>query len=148
MTDAVPPEPPPPFAPGLPPAPVHSDALAAQSWQAPRSRATPSGGIPLGVMLASLLPVGLVLLLAVIAPGFLTPLLDDALPVLGLAPIVAFLGALAGLFAINLLAARAIRNPFVLGLVVAMTTTAGVFVVILAPAVILILVKLRDLPVD
>jgi len=99
-------------------------------------------------MLASLLPVGLVLLLAVIAPGFLTPLLDDALPVLGLAPIVAFLGALAGLFAINLLAARAIRNPFVLGLVVAMTTTAGVFVVILAPAVILILVNLRDLPVD
>ena len=54
MTDAVPPEPPPPFAPGLPAAPVHSDALAAQSWQAPRSSATPSGGIPLGVMLASL----------------------------------------------------------------------------------------------
>ena len=99
-------------------------------------------------MIGSLLPIGLVLLLAVIAPGFLGPLLDDAMPILGMPPIVVFLGALAALFAINVLAARAIHNPFVVGLVVAMTTTAGVFMVILAPAVILILVNLRDLPVD
>jgi len=99
-------------------------------------------------MIGSLLPIGLVLLLAVIAPGFLAPLLDDAMPILGLQPIVAFLGALAGLFAINLVAARAIRNPFVLGLVVSMTTTAGVFIVIISPAIILIMVNLQELPVD
>ena len=147
MTDLIPPEPPPPFAPGPPPAPASWDATV-QGWQPPAPSAAPSDGIPLGVMIGSLLPIGLVLLLAVIAPGFLGPLLDDAMPVLGMPPIVVFLGALAALFAINVLAARAFRNPFVLGRVVAMTTTAGVFIVILAPAVILILVNLQDLPVD
>ena len=146
MTDLVPPEPP-PMAPDPTPAPGRPYSPV-QGWQAPGTKAAPSDGIPLGVMIVSLLPIGLVLLLAAIAPSFLAPLLDDAMPILGLPPIVAFLGALAALFAINLLAARAIRSSFVLGLVLAMTTTAGVFIVILAPAVILILVRMQDLPVD
>jgi hypothetical protein len=95
------------------------------------------------VTVASFVPLGFALLLAVIAPGFYQPLLDERAAPLGLPPVVGVLAILLGLAAVNLLALRFVRSTVAVGLVVAVTTTVALFVVILAPAIVLIAINLE-----
>ena len=113
-------------------------STTAASSKAPPAVSAPSPAL----VLASFVPIGFALVLAVVAPGFFAPLLDDRVNVLGNRPLIPFAGALLGLLAINLLVIRLVRSSFVQGLVLALTTTAGVFLVILMPAFVLIAVNL------
>jgi len=97
-------------------------------------------------MVVSLIPIGLVLFLAVVAPSFLAPLLDPRATLFGLPAMIGFLAGLAGLFAINLLVARASPSRLIVGLVLGATTVIAMFLVVLAPAIILIMISLEGLP--
>ncbi len=98
------------------------------------SGAAPAPGSSTGLIVASFVPIGFAIVLGVVAPGFYEPLLDDRVNVAGLPALVPFAGALLVLLAIDLLVIALVRSSFVQGLVLALTTTAGVFLVILAPA--------------
>ena len=93
------------------------------------------------VVLASLVPLGFGVVLLLVAPRFLEPLLDSRAAILGLPPAVVVLGILAGLVVVNLLALRFLRSFTAVGIVVAVTTTVGLFVVFLAPAIVLIVIN-------
>jgi len=99
----------------------------------PATTVTPQrSSMPLVV--ASFVPLGFAILLALVAPGFYEPLLDDRVNVFGGPALVPFAGALLLLLAFNFLVIGFVRSSFVQGLILAVTTTAGVFLVILAPA--------------
>ena len=123
-----------------------ASAPTVPGWSPPARAAPSEPGVSPAVVLVSLVPLGLVLLLAVIAPSFLAPLLDPRATLFGLPAITGFLGALALLFALDLLVAWAVPSRVVVGLVVAATTVIGLFMVILAPSLILIMINLQDLP--
>ena len=84
------------------------------------------------LVVASFLPLGFAIVLALVAPGFYEPLLDDRVNVFGAPALVPFAGALLLLLAFNFLVIGFVRSSFVQGLIFAVTTTAGVFLVILA----------------
>ena len=84
--------------------------------------------------IASFVPLGFAIVLGIVAPGFYEPLLDDKVNILGAPALVPFAGALLLLLAIDFLVIGLVRSSFVQGLILAVTTTAGVFLVILAPA--------------
>ena len=104
-----------------------TDPTPARPAPAPRS-STP-------LVIASLLPLAFAIVLALVAPGFYEPLLDDRVNVFGAPALVPFAGALLLLLAFNFLVIGLVRSSFVQGLIFAVTTTAGVFLVILAPAI-------------
>lgn len=128
---------------GPPPPPVNG-----RSPDPPVAWTTPADGRGSGatfrrlMVVASLVPIAFALLLAIIAPAFLEPLFDTRAAILGLPPIVGFIVVLVGLLAVDVLAIRFLHNPVAVGLVVAVTTTVGLFLVILAPAFVLIAVNL------
>ena len=93
----------------------------------PRPSSTP-------LIIASFVPLGFAIVLGIVAPGFYEPLLDDQVNILGTPALVPFAGALLLLLAIDFLVIGLVRSSFVQGLILALTTTAGVFLVILAPA--------------
>jgi hypothetical protein len=103
-----------------------TEPMPARAAQAQRS-STP-------LVIASFVPLGFAVVLAVVAPGFYEPLLDDRVNVFGAPALVPFAGALLVLLAFNFLVIGFVRSSFVQGLIFAVTTTAGVFLVILAPA--------------
>ena len=92
----------------------------------------PRSSTPLVV--ASFVPLAFAIVLAIVAPGFYEPLLDERVNVFGAPALVPFAGALLLLLAFNFLVIGWVRSSFVQGLIFAVTTTAGVFLVILAPA--------------
>ena len=94
---------------------------------APERSATP-------LVLASFVPLAFAIVLGIVAPGFYEPLLDDRVSLFGQPAVVPFAGALLGLLVLDLLVIGFVRSSFVQGLVLALTTTAGVFLVILVPA--------------
>ena len=94
------------------------------------------------MVIASFMPIGLAIVLGVVAPGFFAPLLDDRVNVFGTPALVPFAGALVGLLAIDLLVIGLVRSSFLQGLVLAVTTAAGVLLVILVPAMARIAVTL------
>jgi hypothetical protein len=94
------------------------------------------------LVVAAFVPVAFAVFLALIAPGFYAPLLDERMNVIGLPAVIPFGGVLVALLAIDLLVAAFVRSSFVQGLTLAVTTTAGVFLVILAPALARIAVAL------
>ena len=94
---------------------------------APERSATP-------LVLASFVPLAFAIVLGIVAPGFYEPLLDDRVNLFGQPALVPFAGALLGLLVLDFLVIGFVRSSFVQGLVLALTTTAGVFLVILAPA--------------
>ena len=91
---------------------------------------------------AAFVPIGFAVVLALVAPGFYAPLVDERAGILGQPPLIPFAGALLGLLVVDLLVLFLVRSSFVQGLVMALSTTAGVFLVILAPAVIQIALNL------
>src|SRR5690348_7032081 len=99
-------------------------------------------GPPAALVVASFIPIGFAVVLALVAPGFFAPLLDDRANVFGQPSLIPFAGALLLLLAIDLLVLYAVRSPLVRGLVLAVTTTGGVFLVILAPAITIIALSL------
>ena len=98
------------------------------------ARAVPAQRSSTPLVIASLVPLGFAILLALVAPGFYEPLLDDQVNLFGAPAVVPFAGALLLLLAFNFLVIGFVRSSFVQGLIIAVTTTAGVFLVILAPA--------------
>ena len=99
-------------------------------------------GPPAALVVASFIPVGCAVVLALVAPGFYAPLLDGRANVFGQPSLIPFAGALLLLLAIDLLVVYGVRSQLVRGLVLALTTTAGVFLVILAPAITIIALSL------
>ena len=86
------------------------------------------------LVVASFVPLGFAIVLGIVAPGFYDPLLDDRVNIFGAPALVPFAGALLLLLAIDFLVIGFVRSSFIQGLILALTTTAGVFLVILAPA--------------
>ena len=111
----------------------------------PASATRPPSTVSRALVVAAFVPLGFAVLLALIAPGFFAPLLDDRVNVFGLPAMIPFAGALLALMAIDLLVAAFVRSAFVQGIVVALTTTAGLFLVILAPALALIAMSLGSI---
>ena len=81
-----------------------------------------------------------------LVPTFYAPLLDGQVNVLGQPPLIPFAGALLALLVVDLLVLFLVRSSFVHGIVLALSTTAGVFLVILAPALVRIAITLDGLP--
>src|SRR5688500_12134364 len=98
------------------------------------ARAAPAARSSMPLVVASFVPRGLAIVLALVAPGFYEPLLDDRVNVFGAPALVPFAGALLLLLALDFLVIGLVRGSFVQGLILAVTTTAGVFLVVLAPA--------------
>jgi hypothetical protein len=99
-----------------------------------RTSAVPAQRSPMPLVVASFVPLGFAIVLALVAPGFYEPLLADRVNVFGAPALVPFAGALLLLLAFNFLVIGFVRSSFVQGLIFAVTTTAGVSLVILAPA--------------
>jgi hypothetical protein len=95
------------------------------------------------VIVIALIPIALAAIIEILARGFLEPLLDDRVTFLGLPLIAPFLIALGVLTAVSALAARMTRNPIALGVVLFATTSLGVGIVVLAPALVLIAINLQ-----
>ena len=99
------------------------------------ARAAPAHQSSTPLVVASFVPLGFAIVLALVAPGFYEPLLDDRVNVFGAPALVPFAGALLLLLAFDFLVIGFVRSSFVQGLTLAVTTTAGVFLVVLAPAI-------------
>ena len=124
-----PPPAPPQRAPGLP--------VTTQGWPTPGQA---DGGrlFRRAVQVASVIPAAFALFLLIVAPAFLDPLFTGHAGIPGLPPIVIYVALLAGLAAANMLALRLVRSEVAVGILVAVTTTVGLFIVILGPAIVLI----------
>lgn len=94
---------------------------------------------------AAFLPIAFAVVLAVLVPSFYAPLLEGQVNVFGLPALIPFAGALLALLVVDLLVLFLARSSFVHGIVLALSTTAGVCLVILAPALIRIAVTLDGL---
>ena len=104
-----------------------------------------AGNVAMGIGYAiALIPIGLATLLWLMASAFYQPLFDERITVLAVSPAVAFLVALAVLAAIGALVVRHVRQAALVGLARFVTTSAGLFLVVLAPAILLILIDLGD----
>ena len=108
-----------------------------------RANPAPAQRSVMPLVVASFVPLGFAIVLALIAPGFYEPLLDDRVNVFGAPALVPFAGALLLLLAFNFFVIGFVRSSFIQGLIFAVTTTAGVFLVILAPAMARISVALH-----
>jgi hypothetical protein len=89
------------------------------------------------------LPALLAVLLLVLFPGFMYPLFDDRIAVLGMPlglVLLAFVFALSG---VGILVVAVARSWLVLALVVIGLVAPALFLLILAPAVVLITINLR-----
>jgi hypothetical protein len=124
-----PPPAPPPRAPGPP--------IATHGWPTPGQA---DGGrlFRRAVQVASVIPAAFALFLLIVAPAFLDPLFTGHAGIPALPPIVLYVALLAGLAAANMLALRLVRSEVAVGILVAVTTTIGLFIVILGPAIVII----------
>jgi hypothetical protein len=133
MTDPVtwpkPPAPPPP-SPGA-------------GWQpSGADRAGSDSIVTIGTLIA-LIPVVLAGVLLLLAPGFFAPLFDDRQGVLG-APIgLAFIALFAALTGLGVAIVRRFRSAAAIVVVVVACVGPAVFIVILAPAIVLIAINLK-----
>jgi len=132
MTDQGIPGPPPAPTPRAPAPPGET-----HSWPTPGQA---DGGrlFRRAVQVASVIPAAFALFLLIVAPAFLDPQFTGHAGIPGLPPIVLYVALLAGLAAANMLALRLVRSEVAVGILVAVTTTIGLFIVILGPAIVLI----------
>jgi hypothetical protein len=130
-----PPPPPPPLPAGPPPG---------QAWQMTepdRQRDMTTGQVA-GYAVA-VTPLALLVLLAVLAPNFLSPLFDDRVSLVGTPAGFWFVGIVLLLAAIGVATVRVVRHPVLVGAVLLVTTFLGLNIVLLGPAVILIMINLK-----
>ena len=92
----------------------------------------------------ALLPLALVGLLGLIAPGFLAPLGDNRVSLMGLPAGYLAIALLMLLTGIGVLAVRSIRQPVVVALVLVFTTLLSLTVLTFAPAFVLIGINLKS----
>ena len=126
--------------PGPPPAPPQRAPGPPTATQGRATLGQADGGrlFRRAVKVASIIPAAFALFLLIVAPAFMDPLFTDHAGIPGLPPIVLCVALLAGLAAANMLALRLVRSEVAVGIVVAVTTTIGLFIVILGPAIVLI----------
>ena len=126
---------------GPPPPPVAEPSSPAGRAGAPERRQVGIGRA-IGYAVA-VLPLAMAGLVELLSPGFLTPLADGRLSIMGY-PVGLIVVALVVLLAvIGVLAVRSIRQPLVVALVLVFTTLVGITVIVFAPAFILIAINLR-----
>jgi hypothetical protein len=131
---AAPPQPPPPPARPSPPT-GWAGSTAPDDGTADFSRR-------IGYAIAAI-PLAFALLLELLSHDFLAPLGDPAISLLGL-PLGAYLGATVLVLAIlGALAVRYVRSPVIVGMVLILTTSIGLMLVIMGPAVVLIMINLN-----
>ena len=129
-------------------------ALAATPQPPPHSAARPScpfagNGAPAdafghraGYAVAAI-PIAFALLLEVLSHEFLAPLGDDRVSLLGLPAGTFFVSAVLLLTLMGALAVRYVRSPVIVGAVLIFTTSIGLMLVIMGPAVVLIMINLH-----
>jgi hypothetical protein len=123
---AAPPQPPPP------------PAGPSMGWTAPGD----GFGHRAGYAVAAI-PIAFALLLELLSHDFLAPLGDGRISLLGL-PLGAYLAAVVLLLAVlGALAVRYVRSPLIVGAVLIFTTSIGLMLVIMGPAVVLIAINLN-----
>ena len=111
----------------------------------PRAGTTPPGevfGHRAGYAVAAI-PIAFALLLEVLSHEFLAPLGDDRVSLLGQPAGSYFVGAVLVLAFLGALAVRYVRSPVVVGAVLIFTTSIGLTLVIMGPAVVLIMINLN-----
>ena len=110
-------------------------------WQVPPSPSRPPRlylGLPTWVWVFAWLPVVPTVFMALAAPGFLEPMTDPRVSIVGLPPIALYVL----LPLINLAVARVTRNETATLITIAVTSFLGMTLTILGPAVVLILINL------
>ena len=89
------------------------------------------------------IPIAFALLLEVLSHEFLAPLGDDRVSLLGLPAGAFFVAAVLLLALLGGLAVRYVRSPVIVGAVLIFTTSIGLMLVIMGPAVVLIMINLH-----
>ena len=126
---------------GPPPPPEAEPTPRAGSASAPER---PRGaGRAIGYAFA-VVPLALAGLLELLMPGFLAPLADRRISLMGMPAGFYAVALLVLLTGIGILAARSIRQPVVVALVLVFTTLLAITVVVFAPAFILIAINLKS----
>jgi hypothetical protein len=98
--------------------------------------------------LIAALPAVLLIFLAIVAPGFLAPLADDRLTIVGVPLIVPVVLLFVGVVVAVAWIARRTRSPVVAIVLAAAWVPLGLFIVILSPAIVLIAVNLSSSGLD
>ena len=130
--------------PSPPPSPAPSGQPGSQAWhvtEPERQRDTSSRHVA-GYAIA-VTPIVLLVIMALLAPGFMAPLTDDRVSLMGRPAGDLRLGILVLLAVIGIATVRFVRHPVLVGLVLFLTTSIGLTVLILAPSAILILINLK-----
>ena len=102
------------------------------------------GGIGRAIGYAvAVFPLALAGLLELVAPGFLSPLADDRIRLMGMPAGFLAIALLVLLAVIGIVAVRSIRQPVVVAIVLVFTTLLALTVLTFAPAFILIAINLK-----
>ena len=123
-----------------PPQPPPPPALPARS----RGNGAPAEefGHRAGYAVAAI-PIAFALLLEVLSHEFLAPLGDNRVSLLGIPAGGFFVAAVLLLALVGALAVRYVRSPVIVGAVLIFTTSIGLMLVIMGPAVVLIMINLK-----
>ena len=89
------------------------------------------------------IPIAFALLLEVLSHEFLAPLGDDRVSLLGFPAGAFFVATVLFLAILGALAVRYVRSPVIVGAVLIFTTSIGLMLVIMGPAVVLIMINLH-----
>lgn len=130
---------------------VDQQAALAAPPQPPPPPAFPSAGTPSPAEVfghragyaISAIPIAFALLLEVLSHEFLAPLGDHRVSLLGIAAGNFFVAAVLLLALLGAFAVRYVRSPVIVGAVLIFTTSIGLTLVIMGPAVVLIMINLK-----
>ena len=88
-------------------------------------------------------PLVLLVLLALLAAGFVDPLFDDRVSLVGAPAGFWFVGLVLLLAAIGIATVRVVRHPAIVAIVLVLTTSLALSLLLVAPALILIMINLK-----
>ncbi len=126
--------------PAPPPAP---ESPTTSSWgpaPTPREGAHPARIVGYAIAVS---PLIFALVLTLIAPGFLRPLFDDRVSLIGLPAGTFLIAAVLLLVTLGILAVRFVREIVLVALVLFVTTSIGMMLVLFGPASVLIMINLK-----
>ena len=128
---------------GPPPPPPAPEPPTASSWgPAPtRSRGADPARIVRYAIAVS--PLVFALALTLVVPGFLSPLADNRISLLGLPGGAFLLAPVLLLVTLGILAVRFVRQIVLVALVLLVTTPIAMMLVLIGPAIVLIMINLK-----
>lgn len=124
------------------PPPAPPDGQPGTSWYAPPAGEGHRSRWRLLAYAIALLPIAALIVLAVVAPNFLSPLVDDRISLVGIPAGILVLVAIALLSLVGVLAVNLVRSPAIVFVVLLLTTWVAMVLILLAPAFVLIAINL------